>query len=320
MKKWICTLMSMVMLLSLLGCGASTEAMTDSVSNGSYGYDYSQDAPANNAPEMSAESPASELPQGRKWIITIDMRAETEDLDALMNEISAHIAELGGYIGGSNIYNGSYYADRRYRHASLTIRVPADQADAFTARVGTLSNVVSSNKTLDDVTLQYVDTESRMKALQIEEARLLALMENAETMADLLEIEARLTDVRYRLESATSQLRVYDNLVDYATISLRIDEVQEYTPVAEETLWQRISGGFVRSLKGLGNFFVELFVVLIVYLPYFAFIAAIVALIVFLCRRSIKKRKAKKPPFPVYPPMPPQPYPPAPPAPKKPEE
>ncbi len=319
MRKWICTLLCLIFLLSLTGCGAKQEALTDAVSN-SYNYGYSQDYEANLAPETANKSSTSELPQGRKWIITVDMQAETEDLDTLIAQITRHIAELGGYIEGSNVYNGSTYSDRRYRHASLTIRIPADQADLFTAQIGTMANVVSNNKSLDDVTLQYVDTESRMKALQIEEARLLELMEQAETMADLLEIEARLTDVRYELERVASQLRVYDNLVDFATISLRIDEVQEYTPVAEETLWQRISGGFVRSLKGLGNFFVELFVVLVVYLPYFALIAAIVILIVFLCKRGIKKQRAKRPSYPAYPPMPSQPYPPVPPTPKQPEE
>ena len=128
-------------------------------------------------------------------------------------------------------------------------------------------------------------------------------------MSDLLQIEGRLTDVRYELESVTSQLRVYDNLVDYATIHLNLSEVQEYTPVEEETLWQRISGGFVESLKNLGNFFVELFVALIVGLPYIVFIGAIVVVVVILCRRSAKKRKQKSlqhPPYPQQPYMPPQ--------------
>lgn len=323
MRKWISIILAVTVLLMLAGCGASNELMTESAVNGGYDkapemdnlyrvdmeYGSTQEATAENANQTS-------IPEGRKWIVTIDMRAETEDLDALLAQINQRIAELGGYIEDQNIYNGSNYASHRYRYANLTIRVPADQADSFTTQVGSISNVVSHNKSLDDVTLSYVATESRMKALQAEEARLRELMGKAETMSDLLEIEARLTDVRYELESVTSQLRVYDNLVDYATINLNIEEVQEYTPVAEETLWQRISGGFMDSLEGLGNFFVELFVFLIVSLPYLALIAAIVVLIVFLCKRSAKKRRAKRAacPPPAYPPYPPQNYPPAPPA------
>jgi hypothetical protein len=261
--------------------------------------------------QASANVPDTQNPaeQPRKWIVTVKMEAETDDLDVLLAQLEGKIAALSGYVEDQQIYNGSAYSGRRYRYANLTVRVPADQVEAFTEHMSGISNIISKNKTMDDVTLQYVATESRMKALKAEEERLLELMAQAENMSDLLQIEARLTDVRYELESVTSQLRVYDNLVDYATIHLNLTEVQEYTPVEEETLWQRISGGFVESLKNLGNFFVELFVALIVGLPYLVFIGAIVVVVVILCRRSAKKRKQKslqRPPYPQQPYMPPQ--------------
>ena len=296
MRKWISIILAVAVLLTLAGCGASSDLRTEAA-NGAYDSTvmepekgYTSDMGYNSSQNTSQAS----APEGRKWIVTIDMRAETENLDTLLEQVNQRIAELNGYIENQSIYNGSNYSSRRYRNANLTIRIPADQAENFTAQVGTLSNVVSHNKRMDDVTLSYVATESRMKALQAEEARLLELMAKAETMSDLLEIEARLTDVRFELESVTSQLRVYDNLVDYATINLNIEEVQEYTPVVEETVWQRIGSGFLDSLKGVGNFFVELFVFLIVSLPYLALIAVIIILIVFLCKRSAKKRRAKR--------------------------
>ena len=114
-------------------------------------------------------------------------------------------------------------------------------------------------------------------------------MEQAETMSDLLEIEARLTHVRYELESVTSQLRTYDNLVNYATIYLNIDEVTEYTPVEEETLWQRISGGFMSSLKSVGEGLVDFFVWVIVSLPYLVIWGAVLAVVIII----FKKKKIK---------------------------
>ena len=321
MKKWFCLALSILMLLSLAGCGAATAkdfAIAETyASNGNapMDMDYSAEAP------MSPATAGNPLPQARKWIVTVDIRTETEDMDALLEHIGQQIAGLNGYIERQDIHNGSTYSNRRYRSASLTIRIPAEQADSFTSRVGEVSNVVSHNKQLEDVTLNYVATESRMKALQAEEARLLELMTQAETMADLLEIESRLTDIRYELERVTSQLRVYDNLVDYATINLHIEEVQEYTPVAEKTIWQRIGDGFMESLEGIGNFFVELFVFLLVGLPYFLLIGAVVFVIVLLCKRSARKRRAKRAACPPpYQPYPPQNYPAAPPAQKNPEE
>lgn len=313
-RKILCTVLVLAMVLTLLGCGAGA-AMDSVVSNGfaapememSKDMLYDAEMP-NMAPDSPAENGNTQNPaeQARKWIVTVRMEAETDDLDILLAQLESKIAGMSGYVEDQQVYNGSAYSGRRYRYANLTVRVPADQVEAFTEHMSGISNIISKNKSMDDVTLQYVATESRMKALKAEEERLLELMAQAENMSDLLQIEARLTDVRYELESVTSQLRVYDNLVDYATIHLNLTEVQEYTPVEEETLWQRISGGFVESLKNLGNFFVELFVALIVGLPYLVFIGAIVVVVVILCRRSAEKRKQKSLQHPPYPYAPPQ--------------
>ena len=193
-----------------------------------------------------------------------------------------------------SIYNGSSYSSRRDRSASLTGRIPAEDVDKLTEDVAGIANVVSKNKSLEDVTLSYVDTQSRMEALETEEARLLELLAQAETMADLLEIESRLTEVRYELDSVTSQLRTYDNQINYATIYLNLEEVQEYTPVEEPTLWERIRSGFTDSIQGLWESLQDLLVFAIVALPFLVVYGAILAVVILVLRRIRKRRKAKK--------------------------
>ena len=157
--------------------------------------------------------------------------------------------------------------------------------------------MVRKNMSQNDVTLSYVDTESRIKALKVEEERLLTLMEQAENMADLLEIEARLTEVRYELENYTSRLRTFDNQIDYATIYLNIEEVKVYTTVVEEqTVWERISEGFIGNLHSLGNNILEFVIFLLVSLPYLAVYGVIALVIVLIVKRSKKKKAAKKGP------------------------
>ncbi len=299
-RKWISLLVCLVLALGLLsGCGAknsSYEMAYDSAVAETWAAAEAPMAANGTASLTDSGASTTAVPQNRKWIVTVDMDAETEDLDALLESITSQIESLGGYVEDQRVTNGSRYSTSRYRSASLTVRIPAEDVDSFTQKVSGVCNVVRSSKSLEDVTLTYVATESRMNALQTEEARLLELMEQAETMADLLEIEARLTDVRYELERVTSQLRVYDNLVDYATIYLGIDEVTEYTPVEEETLWQRISGGFVRSLKGLGETLLNVAVWLIVNLPYLVVLAAIAWAVIAIIRRLRRKRAVKKAP------------------------
>jgi len=278
--------MVLLLLLSLAACGGSSAA--DSV-----GYAEKMEAPASNEMLTSESGSTNVSVENRKLIKTVRIEAETEELDTILSGIDAKIAELGGYVESREVYNGSSYAQRRYRRADLTIRIPAESVDGFVAHVDGVSNVVSSNEEIDDVTLKYVDIESRMKALETEQERLLELLAQAQTMADLLEIEARLTEVRYELESVTSQLRTMDNLVSYATVYLYISEVQEYTPVEEETVWQRISGGFMDSIEGIADGAVEVLIWVLANSPYLVLWGVILTAVWMMTRKLRKKRRVK---------------------------
>lgn len=301
MKKMTAILVTLCMLAALLaGCGGASKstqafdaaaAAPAEAANGAY---YDMESAKSEDGGLTGDTDSTVLPEGRKWIITVNMSAETEDLDALMEALNGKISGLGGYVEDQDSYNGSMYSSRRYRSASLTVRIPAERVDEFTEEMSGIANVVSTNLSREDITLSYVATESRVKALQTEEARLLELMEQAETMADLLEIESRLTDVRYELENRASQLRLYDNQVDYATIYLSIDEVQEYTPVEEPTVWERISGGFVSSVKGVGNGLLDLLVWVLAKSPYLVILGGVTVGVVVLIKKHKARRAAKK--------------------------
>ena len=246
----------------------------------------------------AASNSANTTPEGRKWIITVDMSLETDNLETLQAALNERIAAMEGFVEDQSIYNGSNYTSHRYRNANMTVRIPADRITEFTQELGGIANVVSNNLRREDVTLQYVDTEGRVNALKTEEARLLELLAGAETMSDLLEIEARLSDVRYELESYTSRLRTLDNQIDYATVYLFIEEVQEYTPVEEPTFLERITGGFGDSLEGLWESLQNLAVFLVVSFPYILVYGG-AAVILFLGVRKLRKnRKLKKQPKP----------------------
>lgn len=288
-KKILALVLGLVLLMSIAACGGSSK---DSAAAEDY-YEAPQEMDNGSLTTDSAGS-ATALPADRKLIRTVSMDAETEELDPLLTALDEKIADLGGYVENRNVYNGSSYSSRRYRHADLTIRLPAENLDGFVEHVSGVSNVVSSNEEIDDVTLTYVDTEARVAALETEQARLLELMEKAETLSDLLEIEGRLTEVNYQLESWASQLRTLENQVSYATVHLYISEVQEYTPVAEKTTWQRIAEGFVDSLEGIADGAVEILVWVLANSPYLVLFGGIGALVTFLLRKR-KKRVNKAP-------------------------
>lgn len=295
MKRLIPLFLCLALLLS--ACGGSKAAPE----TGALRYELAEDtamaaeSPADmGAQSMNSSSTAVDLPENRKFVITMGISAETEDLDGAVAGISQALQEAGGYVQDQSIQNGSAYSGRRYRSGDMTLRVPAEKLDAFTQTVEGCTNVVSSSRSTEDVTLQYVDTESRVNALKTEQTRLLELLSQADNMTDLLEIESRLTDVRDELERYASRLKVLENRVDYATVNLSISEVKEYTPVEEKTRLEKIGEGFVKSLKDLGSGILDFFTWLLIDLPYLLVFGLVLFLAVKLLKAIRKKKKAKK--------------------------
>ena len=304
-KKLLAMLLALMMVIGMLtACGAKAPAED----NGAY-MDAPADAPAEapGAPMVesdmltdSSQQSTSELPSDRKLITTVHMEAETEDLDAMLDHVNSKIAALGGYMESQEINNGSAYSKYRHRSSSMTIRIPAENLSQFVDMVSENCNIISNYRTSEDVTLQYVSLESRIEALEIEEDRLLALLEKADNMEDLLTIESRLTDVRYELEQIHSQMLVMQNRINYSTIHLYLSQVIEYTEVEEEpeTFGQRIARGFTKSIKGVWNGIVEFVIFFISALPYFVLLGGIAVVVILIIRKSRKapRKKAKQNP------------------------
>ncbi len=242
----------------------------------------------------------------RKLIKNVNMNVETQEYDQLMANLEKRVKELGGYVQSMESYNGSTYnsygkydADRYgvRRNANMVVRIPQDKLDDFVQSISDLANVVNRRESVEDVTLQYVDVKSHKESLQVEQERLLALLERAETLEDIITLENRLSAVRYQIESMESTLRTYDDLVDYSTVTLRIDEVKEYTPVVEEveeeTNWQRMTRGFMESVESVWNGAINLGIAFVINLPYFVIWAIVITVIVLIVKK-VKKGKNKK--------------------------
>lgn len=306
LKKWTVIGLTVTMLSAFSGCGSTSKsadsASTESVSmqnsaSADFAYGTAYDADEAYVEEAASESGnAGEVQDtSRKLIKNVNMSVETQDFDGLLPLIEEKVAGLGGYIENSNVYNGSTYRTyQEFRYASLTIRIPQEQLEDFIRDMQGVSNVTSCNRSVQDVTLTYVDLESHKKALQVEQERLLELLEAAENVEDIITIESRLSQVRYEIESMESQLRSYDNQVDYSTVYMDIEEVEILTPVVEETTGERIVRGFTDSVKDVGKGIKEFFVELIIHLPYIVewviILAVVIFIIVKLARRSMRKK------------------------------
>lgn len=298
-------------LLCFAGCGGGgSSAASDSMSTaGSPENAYSSGEITMEQPEAGAEISA-EAPEdssvsvetNRKLVKTVTMDVETEEFDTLIQKVEEKVDSLGGYLESLNRDNGSTMKEGILKNASMTIRIPKDKLDGFVSELEESSNVKSMEESAEDITLQYVDMESHKEALKAEQDRLLELLKHAQSMEEIIVLEERLAEVRYELESMESQLRTYDNLVDYATINLYVEEVESLTPVVQMSAWEKMSVGFLESAKNIGRGIKNFFIYLVVYLPYLI-LWAVIILAVLLIVRFFSKRSSQKPkekPYPKY--------------------
>ncbi|MBR3771891.1 MAG: DUF4349 domain-containing protein, partial [Clostridium sp.] len=176
-----------------------------------------------------------------------------------------------------------------------TVRIPATDLKSFVTMVEEETNVLSRSQSVRDVTLNYVDTESRKEALQVEYDSILNLLAQADTIETIIALESRLSDLRYEIDSLESQLRTYDNKVNYSTVTLTISEVMRYTPVItkEQTTTDKIVTGFKESIQDIKEWFVDMAVSFIISIPYLVLWFVVLAIPTVIIVVLIKKNKKK---------------------------
>lgn len=303
-KKGLALLLAGMMILAS-GCGSSSMMTTESaVAENSAAMDTAyagsqyeevaeEDVMDSGSGVISENGLEAQVENGRKLIRTIDLSLQTTDFDSVLSDLSAKTTELGGYIESSSVSGNNYYYQST-RYASYTIRIPSDQLDQFVTVVSDLGNVTQKNESVDDVTLQYVDVESRKKALETEQERLLELLAQVENMEDLLAIESKLSDVRYELENYGSQLRMLDNQIDYSTVNVNVDEVERVTDTGEKSFFGEIKDRFGNSLYTVGRDIRGFIIVVLGSLPILIVWAVIIVIVVLAVKKIRKRRKQKK--------------------------
>ena len=225
-----------------------------------------------------------------KIIRKVDMDLETKSFDELVSSIETQVYELGGYVEESRI-TGRHYNSDNLRYGVMIIRIPRETVNGFLNNIGSVANIVEKAENIENVSLKYVDIESQKKSLEIEQERLISLLERTEKMEDIMSLEARLTTVRYELQNLATEIRTIDNLVDYSTITMNLQEVKLMSPSIEkeESAGTRIKRGFDEKLQSFSEGFEDFAVWFVLNLPLFIVMIIIVLIIIIIVKKIIKK-------------------------------
>ena len=224
----------------------------------------------------------------QKLISTYNLTYQTKDLDASIDCISKKVTAYKGYIEYSDSKSG------KNRNATYTIRIPKDKVAEFFKDTKEIGELMSRSESTEDVTLNYYDAKTYVETLRVKHDRLLELLKKATELEDIVKLEHEISDVEYQINKYESQLKLLDNRVDYATISLSIKEVTNIEPVEGDGYWKNLGKEFMSSLSGFGEFFAGLFYVFIVSSPYLLFFAVIIIIFIKLIKRRIRKNRQRK--------------------------
>lgn len=294
---WLGSIFSLLVLLSACGSGVAGGAST--ASSGSAASNPSArvaDATSSSTNAMAKQQNKAPVSLGPQYLIkSLKVSMEMKDTRRVANDLQTWITTTDPRATSAGI--NYEQANAQYYNITLTYSVQASLypkiqqylADYPSQRGGRL---LSINETVQDVTNNYVDSQSRLKNLRTEQTRLQVMMSQAQAMNDVINVEQRLSDVEGQIESIEAQLNTLNSQITFYPVTIYLQPVEAPPPPSIPPGWsanQTFHDAFVASItfaQGLATFVIWLLAFSIYIIP--------VLILVWL----IRKWRSRRPPMP----------------------
>lgn len=233
----------------------------------------------------SAADAGTEASAGQKLVRTASLTLRTTAFEADLESVQALLDSLGGYV--ENLYQYGDVASGDTRTASLSVRVPSENLDAFLSGVEGVGRVTDRSESVTDMTVQYTDNQARLDTLYAKMERLNQLMAQAQEVSDLIELESAIADTQYEIERYETSQRDIDRRVDMSAVSVTLlEDTPAQSATAEDVgLGERLGAALNASLRWLGGFLRNMLVFVTMILPVAVPVAAIAAAAWLIVRR-----------------------------------
>jgi hypothetical protein len=244
--------------------------------------------------------------QDRLVIMNADLTIVVPDPQAKMEAINQMASNLGGFVISMNMYQTYTQNGHTAPEGSISIRVPADKLENALSQIkADAVEVRNETRSGQDVTATYVDLKSQLTNLEMAEADLQAIMDEAKNnpnsnttskTQDVLEVYNQIISVRGQIESIKGQMQYYEQASAYSLINV--------TLIAEETIQPIEIGGWkpegvardaiqtlIKFWQGFVDFLINLFLLV---LPILITIFGPIALVIWGIIALVKRQKRKK--------------------------
>ena len=231
-----------------------------------------------------------------KIIRSAQLTIQTTEFDKSVGALAELTEKQGGYYETAQVDGGSYYNQYANRSAYFVVRIPKANFVAFRDSVSSVGHLLSISEDTKNVGEEYYDTEARLATLKTKHERLLALLDKAELMEDIISLESALADVQYQIDMYNTTLRKYDSLIDYSTFTIHMNEVVEIKedPGPQESFGTKLMASlkdgfsdFANAMESFAYWFARNVITLVI-------LAVIIVVIVKVVLWRIKKRRSKR--------------------------
>lgn len=231
----------------------------------------------------------------RYLIKNATLTLETRDVRATENTLIADSRAVKGYVSDMH----ETVDGLGERTVTLKVRVPFSEFDSFMQRFESFGKVLDKQVNAEDVTEEFVDTQSTLRNLKATEARLLAHLSKTGRLSDTLLVEKEITRVREETDKLEGRLRFLAHRVAFSTLDVTLHEAahsQAITP-PETFSTARVVSDAARTLVVFG----QAVWTIVIWLGLWSIVWLPIALLVgYLHRRN----QALRPRPPVIPPLP----------------
>lgn len=319
MKKRFIGIAIVSIALCLSGCGNSagssgsySEETYDQVGN-SYAakeaaYDsYAEEAAVDaggymmegDAADTDNEGSALRAQDGQKIVYTGSLSIQTLEYDKSAASIRRKIREAGGFSEAESENDNDYNWYRRStgpsstRNLNITARIPSEKFESFMDSLQGDGKVMNRSMNAENISQVYANKETYKKALEKEQERLLAMMDKAVTIEDMIAVESRLSEVERQLNTYKTDLSAMDKDVQYSTIYISLEEVKRYsdeTPTV--TFPEKVKYAFEDAINSFTEFCEGIVLFIIRSFPFLILLAIVIALVIRLIRKRQEKRIA----------------------------
>ncbi len=284
----------LLLIFLLTACSSSEQKSADTESSSEFEMANleSSSVKEEQSAKISKENKDSDITKkaedDRMVIYNANLSLQVKDYHQVEATIQSKATELGGYVVESSIYDSG----TEYINGTIIVKIPQDNFQSYIKEVEKNSiKVKEKSVSGNDVTEEFVDLESRLKAKEAVEKRLLTLMDQADKTEDLLKISNDLAIVQEEKEQILGRMKFLQNNVDYSTVTIQLQEelVKVDAIKDKESLntWQKAKSQFVSTINGLISFLSGVVVFVIGLSP--IIIPIVIVLIIWIIYR--KKRK-----------------------------